>query len=93
MMEKARVIRVACGAEGLRAAIESGVLAVDAQRAYKRVLEENEALLKENERLRMRLAQAEAINAREREIQIEAMRRILMAEGKKRPRGGRKENT
>lgn len=93
MMEKARVIRVACGAEGLRAAIESGVLAVDAQRAYKRVLEENEALLKENERLRLRLAQAEAINAREREIQIEAMRRILMAEGKKRPRGGRKENT
>ena len=93
MMEKAMVIRVACGAEGLRAAIESGVLAVDAQRAYKRVLEENEALLKENERLRLRLAQAEAINAREREIQIEAMRRILMAEGKKRPRGGRKENT
>ena len=81
-MDRAKVIRISSGAEGLRAAIESGMLAVDAQRAYKQVLGENTALKRENEELRIRVAQAEAINAEYREVQIEAIRREMEQGGK-----------
>lgn len=78
----AKVIRYAGdGAQTLREAIESGMLAVDAERACRATAEENEALKREVARLRRALAIEEAINARERGILIEAIGRHLR-EGK-----------
>ena len=86
-MDRAKVIRIASGAEGLRAAIESGMLAVDAQRAYRQVLGENAALKRENAELRQRVAEVEAINSEYREAQIEAIRREMERGGKAKAHG------
>lgn len=78
MAEAAKVIRMAgSGEQQLRDAIQSGMLTVDAARAYRRVLDENVQLRKENRALKERLAIVQASRRTERRDRAEAYRMVL----------------
>lgn len=73
MAEAAKVIRMAGrGEQQLRDAIQSGMLSVDAERAYRGVLEENKRLRKENRVLKERLAVVQETRRNERRDRAEA---------------------
>lgn len=78
MAEAAKVIRMTgSGEQQLRDAIQSGMLSVDAERAYRQVLENNKRLRKENRELKERLAVLEANRAEERRCKVEAYRMVI----------------
>ena len=75
MGEAAKVIRISgSGSKLLQEAIESGMLAADAERACRQVLAENERLRKENRELKRWLAIDRAIRKDDRRCKIEAYR-------------------
>ena len=81
MAEAARVIRmVGKGEQQLRDAIQSGMLSIDAERAFKQVLEDNKRLRKENRELKERLAVVRESRAEERRCKVEAYRMVLSKE-------------
>lgn len=78
MAEAAKVIRmVGSGEQQLRDAIQSGMLSVDAERAYRQVLENNKRLRNENRKLRERLAVVQESRKNERRDRAEAYRMVL----------------
>lgn len=78
MAEAARVIRMyGDGHEQMVDAIQSGMLSVDAERAYRGVLEENKRLRKENRVLKERLAVVQESRRNERRDRAEAYRMVL----------------
>ena len=78
MSEAARVVRLSgYGNQQLMDAIRSGMVSADAARAYKRVLEENERLKRENRNLRMELQVVRRSRKTERQCKVEAYRMVL----------------
>lgn len=78
MAEAAKVIRMAgSGEQQLRDAIQSGMLSVDAERAYRQVLENNKRLRSENRKLRERLAVVQESRKNERRDRAEAYRMVF----------------
>lgn len=78
MAEAAKVIRMAgSGEQQLVAAIQSGMVSVDAERAYKQVLSDVQRLRKENRDLRMQLKVVERSRKMERECKVEAYRMVI----------------
>lgn len=72
-----KVVAQEGAAETITRAIESGVLAVEAERAYKSILEENTALKAEINRLREDLKMADEINRRDRDIWLDALTALM----------------
>lgn len=78
MAEAARVIRISGSREQqLRDAIQSGMLSADADRAYRRVLDDNKRLRSENRKLKERLAVVDQSRTEDRRYKIEAYRMVL----------------
>lgn len=78
MAEAAKVIRiVGSGEQQLRDAIQSGIVSVDAERAYRQVLEDNKRLRRENRVLREQLAVVQESRKNERRDRAEAYRMVL----------------
>lgn len=78
MAEAAKVIRITgSGEQQLRDAIQSGIVSVDAARAYMQVLEDNKRLRRENRVLRERLAVVQESRKNERRDRAEAYRMVL----------------
>lgn len=75
----AKVVANGGDEETLSRAIESGFLAVEAERAYKSMLKENKALKAEIERLKNELKIADEIMNRDREIWIDALSALINA--------------
>ena len=75
----AKVVANGSDEETLSKAIESGFLAVEAERAYKSILKENKALKAEIERLKNELKIADEIMNRDREIWIDALSALINA--------------
>lgn len=75
----AKVVAQGNNEEILAKAIESGFLAVEAERAYKSILKENAALKAEIERLKNELKLADEIMNRDREIWIDALSALINA--------------
>lgn len=78
MAEAAKVVRiVGNGEQRLRDAVESGMLSVEAERAYKQVLEDCNRLKRENHNLRMQLQVVLRSRKQDRECKIEAYLTLL----------------
>ena len=77
----AKVVRISgYGAAGLSDAIQSGMLSVDAARAYKQVLAENARLKRENRDLKMELQVVRRSRQTELRCKIEAYRMVFAKE-------------
>lgn len=78
MAEAAKVIRIAGnGAQRLLDAVQSGMLSVDAERAYREVLEDNERLRKENRQLKEDVRVLRAMRKQEQRCRVEAYRMVF----------------
>lgn len=78
MAEQARVIRMyGDGNQQMIDAIQSGMLSVDAERAYRKALEDNKRLRKENRMLKERLSVVQESRKNERRDRIEAYRMVF----------------
>lgn len=78
MAELAKVIRMyGDGNQQMIDAIQSGMLSVDAERAYRQALEENKRLRKENRELKELLAVVQESRKNERRDRAEAYRMVL----------------
>lgn len=78
MSEAAKGIRiVGSGEQIIREAIQSGMMTVEATRAYKQVLADNERLRRVNRDLRMQVQVYQRSRAVERKCKAEAYRMVL----------------